>query len=443
MKTHSTITKGKKQICFTSGLLLIILCSCSRQVKNNLNAPEISSRVALSGQVMTLVSAADVLTLDGTTGKLKKGGNNYYGAGVNYYDAFYRVIVNPSHTDTSYKKGIRQLEERGIPFIRFSVLAFYPDDLNYYKNSETDYFTKLDSFVKFAGDHNVGLIPSFFWNHSSIPDFVGEKVGAWAHLGDAGNKTNAFITAYIQKMITRYGNNKAIWAWEFGNETNIKTDPVGMSFQQQKWLYPITSASGTGGIPTTRSFEDTLHSKELNAAYNKFQGLIRYFENQLSLPNRAIFSGNTAPTWGALSRYNGIWAGSNKEELETAMLWQNGNLGTVTIHPYLENEAATSYNTTMANIIAGAKTKADAFTRALFIGEYGVPESYTGNKAQKFSEYINAIKSNAVQLSALWVFDPLGGATGYMQDWAVTPSVRAYQLDSVQALNNYYRSLPH
>ncbi|ANH79748.1 hypothetical protein A8C56_01060 [Niabella ginsenosidivorans] len=443
MKTCLTIAKSNTQTFFILGLLLIIFYGCSRQLKENLNVSGTSSGTGLPGPVATLATTADVLTLDATTGRLKKGGADYYGAGVNYYDAFYRVIINASHSDTSYKKGIRQLEARGIPFIRFSVLGYYPDDLNYYKNSEADYFLKLDSFVKFAGDHNVGLIPCFFWNHSTISDFVGEKVKAWAHLEEAGNKTNAFITTYIQKMVTRYGNNKTIWAWEFGNETNIKTDPAGMSFQQQKWLYPITSATGQGGIPATRSWDDTLHTTQLNAAYNKFQGLVRFFENQLGLPNRALFSGNTLSTWGAYSRYYGIWGADTKSALETMMLWQNGNLGTITIHPYLNNEGAASYNTSIGNIITGAKAKADAFNRALFIGEFGVQESYTGNKLQKFAEYLNAIRGSSVQLSALWVFDPLGGATGYMQDWAVTPSYRSYQLDSLEALNNYYRSLPH
>lgn len=75
---------------------------------------------------------------------------------------------------------------------------------------------------------------------------------------------------------------------------------------------------------------------------------------------------------------------------------------------------------------------------ALFIGEFGVPESYKGNKEAKFREYVDAIKNYNIQLSALWVYDPLGGANGYMKDWAVTPQVRAYQFAGLKEINSYF-----
>lgn len=278
------------------------------------------------------LNASDILTLNSSTGKIMKGNKEYYGCGVNYYDAFYRVVIDPKHTDTSYKAGIKTLSENKVPFIRFSILGYYPDDFKYYKNSEADYFAKLDEFIAYAEENHIGLIPSFFWDCSAVSDYVGEKVGGWGDLNNTGVKTNAFISEYIQKIVNRYGKNKAIWAWEFGNEANIATCPAKKTFQEESWVYP--NHSGVKGFPTTRTYQDTLHTKQLNLAFDQFKNLIRKNESSNNLPNRIIFSGNTTPSWGALSRYYGKWAGNNKAELETAMVLQNGNLGTITIHPY-------------------------------------------------------------------------------------------------------------
>lgn len=418
-----------------SSMLAITASGC------NSDSPEKPWEPPVKPGSKVLITANDVLTLDNTTGKLRKDGKDYYGAGVNYYDAFYRVVIDGTHNDTSYRNGIRVLQEKGIPFIRFSVLGFYPNDYNYYKNNEIDYFRRLDAFVNFAKDHNVGLIPSFFWNHSTVCDFVGETVNAWAKLDEPGNKTNTFMATYVEKMIKRYGNNPAIWAWEFGNEANIKTDPAGRRYDQQSWVYPITSSNAQGGLPTTRTFLDTLSTAELSAAYNKFQTLIREQEDKLELPHRAVFSGNTNTNYAAYSRFHhGKWDTNTKEQYEEMMILQNGNLGTVTIHPYLSNEGSTSFNTSMKNIIAGAKAICDREKKALFLGEFGVDANYGANTQVKWREYVDAIKDNDIQLSALWVFDTLGGETGYMKEWVVTPTFRAYQLDNLVEINNYFKS---
>ncbi len=381
------------------------------------------------------VTVDDVLTLDPATGKLRKGGKDYYGAGVNYYDAFYRVVIDGTHSDVSYKQGFRILQEKGIPFVRFSVLAFYPNDLRYYVNHESDYFAKLDAFVATAKEHNVGLIPSFFWNYAAPPDFLGEPVGTWANLDEPGNKTNAFMEKYVEKMVKRYGNNPAIWAWEFSNEINLKTDPARRTFEQQPWMYPSV---GSGGFPATRTFVDTLGTDGLVAALAKFQTLVREQEDKLDLPHRAVFSGNGVSGGMSYSRYHyGTRVPNTKEQYEEMMILKNGNLGTVTIHPYLNHES--DFGASMRDIIAGAKAKCDQEKRALFLGEFGVNQAYEGDKEAKWREYVEAIKENDVQLSALWVFDTLGRESGYMSDWVVTPTFRSYQLDGIIEINDYFK----
>jgi len=85
----------------------------------------------------------------------------YYGIGINYFNAFYRTIVNSN--DKTYKEGFKYLNENKIPFIRFTANGFWPSELKLYQTNKTRYFTLLDEFVEAAKANGIGLIPSLFW----------------------------------------------------------------------------------------------------------------------------------------------------------------------------------------------------------------------------------------------------------------------------------------
>ena len=89
-------------------ILFVILFSCR---KTNL-------------QIGFLMELRGLLVTPG--GELSLNGKPYRGVGVNYFNAFYRILLSPTARDTSYKAGFRYLKSQGIPFyqvLRRGLLA--------------------------------------------------------------------------------------------------------------------------------------------------------------------------------------------------------------------------------------------------------------------------------------------------------------------------------
>ena len=111
----------------------------------------------------------------GPRGELLLNGNPYRGVGVNYYDAFARLLGDGKIRDI--EAGFRVLKSNQIPFIRFSAGGYWPVDWGLYQTNRPEYFARLDALVKLAEREGIGLIPSLFWHQPAIPDLVGEPVG--------------------------------------------------------------------------------------------------------------------------------------------------------------------------------------------------------------------------------------------------------------------------
>ena len=110
------------------------------------------------------------LCLDGR-GELLLRGVPFRGIGVNYYDAFTRMLGQTARTN--YDAGFRELAAKRIPFARFSAGGYWPLDWGLYQTNRSEYFARLDGVVQSAARHGIGLIPSFFWDMSTVPDLVG------------------------------------------------------------------------------------------------------------------------------------------------------------------------------------------------------------------------------------------------------------------------------
>ncbi len=152
-------------------------------------------------------------------GEVVLQGRRFAGMGANYFSLFYRTIQDAS--DTSYDRGLAQLAKAGIPFVRFMACGFWPVDWDFYLQDREGYFQCLDGVVASAEKHEMGLIPSLFWNMATVPDIVGEPMD---QLGDPHSQTTRFIRQYTEEVVRRYRGSSAVWAWEFGNEYNLHVD---------------------------------------------------------------------------------------------------------------------------------------------------------------------------------------------------------------------------
>ena len=331
-----------------------------------------------------------------TAGQLLLNGNEFYGIGVNYFNAFTRTLEVGQLDDRSYEIGFAYLKERDIPFIRFSLNGYWPKNWDLYKNNPDRFYKNLDTFVKTAEEYGIGLIPSFFWHNSTIPDLVGESVNQW---GNVNSKTHKFMRKFIQEIVVRYRDSQAIWGWELGNEFNLLVDLPG----DDSNLPPVVPSLGT---PTYRTKEDKLSTSDLLVMLKSFANEIRKYDH-----SRIIISGNAIPRPAAWHlRQNRQWTADTKDQFIQMLGVQNmdpvDNLS-VHIYPSASDEAYFSDGKEdIDGIIKACMDASRQLKKPLFVGEWGAQEVLYGSETpNKFKEILSSIEENQVPLSAMWVFD--------------------------------------
>lgn len=331
-----------------------------------------------------------------TSGQLLLNGNPFYGIGVNYFNAFTRTMEKGQQDDASYEVGFAYLKERKIPFIRFSLNGYWPDNWDLYLNNPERFFHNLDVFVKAAEEYGIGLIPSFFWHNPTVPDLVGESVNQW---GNTNSKTHEFMRKIIKEVVVRYRDSYAIWGWEQGNEINLLVDLPG----DTSHLPPIVPSLGT---PAFRTKNDKLSTSDLIIMMKAFANEIRKYDG-----TRIIISGNAVPRPAAWNlQQNGQWNTDTKEQFIKILETQNPDpIDNLSIHVYPAATTEGYFSDEKVDIDGIIKTCMDAanrYKKPLFLGEWGAQEAQFGSETRdKFMEILTAIEANRVPLSAMWVFD--------------------------------------
>lgn len=338
-------------------------------------------------------------------GVLLKDGAPYRAIGFNYYDAFNRFLLNG---DTSYRAGFQQLAAAGIPFIRFQVLPFWPRDARTYVDNPQALYTALDTFVADAASYHIGLVPTIFWNFSTVPDIKGEPVSAW---GNFASKTRAFSDSFAQQLAARYADSPTIWIWEMSNEVNDWSDT---SFGYKAW--PISTAYGT---PATRTPADNYTSAQLLSAYSGFAGAIHTGD-----PTRLASSGYDVPRNNAfnLSR-NGSYTQDTVSQFYSvvATQYQPGDVVSMHVYPVsFFNRNLLRFGdmpVTAEQFLPVAQAASTAVLKPLFIGEYGVSDDGSAPYSTpelSFSEFQSMTAAIVATLSsgpacsglaAPWVYD--------------------------------------
>lgn len=364
--------------------------------------------VLLAAAYSTFAATAPGLSV-GADGALQLGATPYRGIGVNYYDAFARTLSEPPRTN--YEAGFQILAARKIPFARFSAGGYWPNEWKLYQTNRAEYFTRLDGVVKSAEHHGLGLIPSLFWQLSTVPDLVGEPVNRW---GDTNSRTHAFMRGYTREVVTRYVNSPAIWGWEFGNEFNLVADLPNAAQHRS----PVVPSLGT---PAKRSADDELTHEMIRTAFAAFAQEVRRHD-----AHRIIITGNAFPRVSAWHQAKEkSWRRDTPEQFAEVLAADNPSpVNTLSVRAYdLTNDIGR---------LSQAMTVARSLKKPLFVGEFGVPGATTENIKAQFAAILHALETNRVPLSALWVFD-FGSQAKH---WNVNATnERSWQLQAVQQAN--------
>ncbi|MEO1880215.1 MAG: cellulase family glycosylhydrolase [Methylococcales bacterium] len=383
-------------------LFSIIISSCAYFETNNIATNDSQFGLTVSAQ-----------------GVLQKDGAPYIGIGVNYFDAFCRVLKN--NNDKSYQRGFKELSRLGIPFVRFMASGYWPNDMKLYIKNPKKYFALLDEVVASAEKNNIGLIPSLFWNEAMVSDLVGEPLNQW---GNPKSKTHQFMRKYTQQIVTRYKSSPAIWGWEFGNEMNLRVDlPNASDYRAQ-----IEPKRGTAKFRTDK---DELSSKNLSIALVEFAKMVRQLDKY-----RMLSSGNSMPRASAYhNSYDKNWQLDTRKQTQNIIKRDNPDpIDTVSVHFYANNEyfkRKKNYDRFIDNLKEVAKTE----RKPVFIGEFGLCNGagISLSKASgEFKKLLAVMKNGRIPLAALWVYD-LDSQKGTCN--ITKTNARSYQLKSIEKSN--------
>jgi endo-1,4-beta-mannosidase len=358
----------------------------------------------------------------GTNGAILKDGKAWRGFGINYFSAFNRLIENGE--DASSFAGLEVLAKHKIPFIRFAGCGFWPNEWSLYRTNKVEYFRRMDRFVAEAHKRNIGLIPSLFWYDGCIPDVVGESRNQW---GNPQSKTIAFMRQYVSEVVGRYRHERAIWAWELGNEYSLGADLPNAAEHRP----PVQLNLGTAA---SRSAEDDLTHEMVVTACAEFAKAVRALDSK-----RPITTGHSLPRAAAEHlRREKKWTQDSPEEFERNLQEATPSpcdLISVHLYPFDKerfNTKDTPYAQTMQFCMAAARRGG----KALFVGEFGAPDSPKdgGPEAarKQILEMIAAFESTGVPLAALWNFD-LSSQESSLNVTADNP--RSWVLDELQHEN--------
>jgi hypothetical protein len=364
----------------------------------------------LTSFVMPTFAAEPTLGLSvNEQGVLCKNGQPYRAIGVNFYNCFARALRKPG--DTSYDEGFRILAEHGIPFARFMACGFFPAEMKLYTQDKEAYFRLMDGVVQSAQKHGVGLIPSFFWFDSMVPDLVGESRDQW---GNPQSKTHQFMRTYTRELVTRYKDSPAIWGWEFGNEYNLDADLPNAKEHRP----PIVPSVGT---PTTRSSRDDLTHAMIRAAFAEFAKEVQRHDSH----HRIIASGNAFPratAWHQMTEKS--WGKDTPEQYEQMLLADNPDpMNVISVHAYGDIDIKPSLE-----IARKAK-------KPLFVGEFGALGGDSPQAQAAFLKMLAWIENEPVPLAAVWAYD-----CPDTPEWSIRlDNPRAYQLNAIADANRRLR----
>ena len=334
-------------------------------------------------------------------GQFVRDGKEYRGIGINYYDAFMRLLPNAEGRATkkpAYIDGFAYLASQKVPFVRFAACGFYPAQMELYQKNPEAYFELLDGVVKEAEEQGLGLIPSLFWSYFCVPDLVGEPISAW---GDPASKTRDFMRRYTREVVGRYKDSPAIWGWEFGNEFLNEADLPGPQ-NPGKWVVPKMRTAAV------RTDKDKLASEAALDAYREFGEVVRTIDAK-----RPIFTGDASPRESSWNLAHGKgWTRDSRQEWMDGLARANPT-DTINLHFYHPRRTGRGYEgygldgASLRDTLAAVQEVSQVTGKPTWFGEFGpgLGEMDVAERRAQVEDFLELIEELRIPLSAYWVFD--------------------------------------
>jgi endo-1,4-beta-mannosidase len=232
---------------------------------------------------------------------------------------------------------------------------------------------------------------------------------------------------YANEVVGRYLQERTIWAWELGNEYSLGADLPNAAEHRPPVLLDL-------GTATVRSAEDDLTHEMVVTACAEFGKAVRALDSR-----RPITTGHSLPRAAAEHlRREKSWTQDSPDEFELNLLSVTPSpCDLISVHLYpFDRERFDAKDMSYAQTMQHCMRATRRGGKALFVGEFGVPDSQKdGGPAaarKQILEMIAAIESTGVPLAALWNFD-LSSQENSLNVTADNP--RSWVLDELQQAN--------
>lgn len=414
--------------------------------------------VSVLGTVSTSVKKG--IQIVGT--EFYKDGVPFSGVGINHYALFLNSMVDMGVGGiTTPNADIADIANTwGLPFIRFST-NFYDASTIYdnWYDDKTTYYARMDDVFAQAEAHNIGLIPSLFWNLIDFCEVTHTIHGTLSPPSDLADKSsNAWLLVeeYITEFVNRYKDSPSLYAWNLGNEIPNK---IGVEYYSG-WTPDGTDVAfvdwgdrpGGGNYTTSdmmRMVGWKTFSKNAIDLIRSLDDSGRMISSGTPLGNSFAMNAQTTDTLTADTQTQ--WAdGFNGQPW---IIFRDNTFDLTCGHIYPQSDSDSQFfngsERTHGELIALHKQWSDAHNKAFFLEEFGA--TYHGDEVDKdssdlssetsnFNQTISAIVNNNIKLAAAWNYGGnLEGASPWMR-WKMSDQARIYQLETIAGLNRHLTS---
>jgi hypothetical protein len=376
--------------------------------------------------VSTHAGASRLTTSD--DGTLLLDGQKFRGIGVNYASGFIKHLQDPA--DGDYEQAFAELAANHIPFVRIFISGWVPSHMRMYMSDREQYFRLIDDVFRAAEQSGVGIVACLQWNYFLIPDFAGEHMN---QISNPNSQTVALLRNYVKEFAARYKHSPALWAWECGNEFSLIAD-LGSLDNWQDYL-PPTNADW--GCPTTRTYDDTMTSSDVLAAFQVFAGAVREVDSKVLITTGNGLPRSYAESLRAWTQWQTLDSQESFVHNFELMNPDSYDMPSAHIYPDIPTNQRfwQGHYPTYDEIIGLCMDSCRARKKVFFMGEFGAPDSLEGwpqDAENQFHGIMEAIRAHKVPLAAVWHY------RYYMEDpsWNITlNNSRGWMFQEIAAAN--------
>lgn len=315
--------------------------------------------------------------------QLVKDGQPFRAVGGNKWDLAYQFTFGgaeprPLSSDLA-AKDLLDAGDRGIAFLRFSLLGFVKDDLEAYERDPAAFKRRLQALCDAARAAHVALVPSLAWRPAIFSDETGEGVGRLFR--DPTSPAFARLVRYVNDVVPSLAGRDEVLFWELGNEINLEAD----------------LAHGLRG----GSAADDYSTDDMIGFLARFAAAVHSAD-----PTRPITAGHSSPRSCAQHlRRSPEWTGhtdwtnDSEDELRAYVAEVNPDpLDVISMHAYdSEVQQLSRY-----------KAAADAAGKPLYVGEFASSQPSVTQDPRAagavFAQFLAAFEANAIPLASFWDF---------------------------------------